>query len=109
MKISQDIDIRTIDGVKVDMLAGETVEVVMGGFSLLDLSLRSANYTTSFELPRTPANESIFEFASETTRYNRPNIPIFARLFQFLMVQLKDAKAANVSIEDTYFNSLWFN
>ena len=56
MKISQDIDIRTIDGVKVDMLAGETVEVVMGGFSLLDLSLRSANYTTSFKLPRTPAN-----------------------------------------------------
>jgi len=79
MKISQDIDIRTIDGRKFDMLAGETVEVVMGGFSLLDLSLRSANYTTSFKLPRTPANESIFEFASETTRYNRPNIHIFAR------------------------------
>ena len=79
MKISQDIEIRTVDGRKFDMLAGETVEVVMGGFSLLDLSLRSANYTTSFELPRTPANESIFEFASETTRYNRPNIPIFAR------------------------------
>lgn len=79
MKISQDIDIRTIDGIKVDMFAGEMVEVVMGGFSLLDLSLRSANYTTSFELPRTPVNERIFEFASETTRYNRPNIPIFAR------------------------------
>ena len=79
MKISQDIDIRTVDGVKVDMFAGETVEVVMGGFSLLDLSLRSANYTTSFKLPRTPVNERIFEFASETTRYNRPNIPIFAR------------------------------
>ena len=79
MKISQDIDIRTIDGIKFDMFAGETVEVVMGGFSLLDLSLRSANYTTSFKLPRTPTNESILEFASETTRYNRPNIPIFAR------------------------------
>ena len=48
MKISQDIEIRTVDGRKFDMLAGETVEMVMGGFSLLDLSLRSANYTTAF-------------------------------------------------------------
>ena len=79
MKISQDIEIRTIAGVKFDMLAGETVEVVMGGFSLLDLSLRSANYTTSFKLPRTPVNESILEFASETTRYNRPNVAVYVR------------------------------
>ena len=79
MKISQDIEIRTVDGRKFDMLAGETVEVVMGGFSLLDLSLRSASYTTAFKLPRTPTNESILEFASETTRYNRPDIAIFAR------------------------------
>jgi len=79
MKISQDIEIRTVDGRKFDMLAGETVEVVMGGFSLLDLSLRSASYTTAFQLPRTPTNESILEFASETTRYNRPDIEIFAR------------------------------
>ena len=79
MKISQDIEIRTIAGVKFDMLAGETVEVVMGGFSLLDLSLRSADYTTSFKLPRTPVNESILEFASETTRYNRPNVAVYIR------------------------------
>ena len=79
MRISQDIDIRTIDGIKVDMFAGETVEVAMGGFSLLDLSLRSANYTTSFKLPRTPTNESILEFASETTRYNRPNVAVYVR------------------------------
>ena len=43
MKISQDIEIRTIAGVKFDMMVGETVEVVMGGFSLIDLSLRSAD------------------------------------------------------------------
>ena len=79
MKISQDIEIRTIAGVKFDMLAGETVEVVMGGFSLLDLSLRSTGYTTSFKLPRTPVNESILEFASETTRYNRPNVAVYVR------------------------------
>ena len=79
MKISQDIEIRTIAGVKFDMLAGETVEVVMGGVSLLDLSLRSADYTTSFRLPRTPVNEGILEFASETTRYNRPNIAVYIR------------------------------
>ena len=79
MKISQDIEIRTIAGVKFDMLAGETVEVVMGGFSLLDLSLRSADYSTSFKLPRTPVNESILEFASETTRYNRPNVAVYVR------------------------------
>ena len=79
MKISQDIEIRTIDGRKFDMLAGETVEMVMGGFSLLDLSLRSASYTTAFKLPRTSTNESILEFASETTRYNRPKIDIYFR------------------------------
>lgn len=79
MKISQDIEIRTVDGRKFDMLAGETVEMVMGGFSLLDLSLRSASYTTAFKLPRTPTNESILEFASETTRYNRPKIDIYFR------------------------------
>ena len=79
MKISQDIEIRTIAGVKFDMMAGETVEVVMGAFSLLDLSLRSADYTTSFRLPRTPVNEGILEFASETTRYNRPNIAVYIR------------------------------
>ena len=79
MKISQDIEIRTIAGVKFDMMAGETVEVVMGGFSLLDLSLRSADYTTSFRLPRTPVNEGILAFASETTRYNRPNIAVYIR------------------------------
>ena len=79
MKISQDIEIRTIAGVKFDMMAGETVEVVMGGFSLLDLSLRYADYTTSFKLPRTPVNESILEFASETTRYNRPNVAVYVR------------------------------
>lgn len=79
MRISQDIEIRTVDGRKFDMLAGETVEMVMGGFSLLDLSLRSASYTTAFKLPRTPANESILEFASETTRYNRPKIDVYFR------------------------------
>lgn len=79
MKISQDIEIRTINGVKFDMMVGETVETVMGGFSLLDLSLRSADYTTSFRLPRTPVNQSILEFASETTRSNRPNIAISVR------------------------------
>ena len=79
MKISQDIEIRTTAGVKFDMFASETVEVVMGGFSLLDLSLRYANYTTSFKLPRTPTNEGILEFASETTRYNRPNVAVYVR------------------------------
>ena len=79
MKISQDIEIRTTAGVKFDMFASETVEFVMGGVSLLDLSLRSANYTTSFKLPRTPTNEGILEFASETTRYNRPNVAVYVR------------------------------
>ena len=79
MKISQDIEIRTTAGVKFDMFASETVEFVMGGVSLLDLSLRSTNYTTSFKLPRTPTNESILEFASETTRYNRPNVAVYVR------------------------------
>ena len=79
MKISQDIEIRTTAGMKFDMFASETVELVMGGVSLLDLSLRSTNYTTSFKLPRTPTNEGILEFASETTRYNRPNVAVYVR------------------------------
>ena len=79
MKISQDIEIRTIDGVKFDMMVGETVETVMGGFSLLELSQRSVGYTTSFRLPRTPVNQGILEFASETTRSNRPNVAVSVR------------------------------
>jgi hypothetical protein len=56
----------------------------MGGISLLNLADRTVSYTNSFKLPRTPTNEQIFEFASQPTRNNRPNIEVTIKkgLFQ---------------------------
>ena len=82
--MSQPISIYTTDGVRLDVLPEATIEVNMGGISLLDLSSRTATYTNSFSLPRTPINESVFEFASQPTRNNRPviNVLITKGLFQ---------------------------
>ena len=63
-----------------------------------------AGYTTGLE-----AGTWISIPYGSIKRYYDNNGKFLYDLFQFLMVQLKDAKAANVSIEDTYFNSLWFN
>lgn len=78
------LNITTDSGVRLDLNPKATIEVNMGGISLLDLSSRTATYTNSFKLPRTPNNELIFAFASQPTRNNRPviNVTITKGLFQ---------------------------
>lgn len=67
----QGIDLRTLAGQKIDLYADTSIEVVMGGFSLLSLDRRSTTYTTGFEVPRTPNNESLFGYISQPTRNNK--------------------------------------
>ena len=75
--MQQAIDIRRAsDGRRFDVYPNETIEVNMGGISLLKLADRTVSYTNSFKLPRTPNNEQIFEFASQPTRNNRPSIEV---------------------------------
>lgn len=74
--MSQTIDIRTLAGVKIDTFENETIEVVMGGFSLLTLDQRSTSYSNEFQLPRTPNNETIFAFISQPTRNNKVVIDV---------------------------------
>lgn len=70
------IDIRTLDGTRLDVYPTATIEVNMGGLSLLNLQDRTTTYTNSFKLPRTKTNESVFAFASQPTRNNRPSVDV---------------------------------
>jgi hypothetical protein len=75
--MQQAIDIRRAsDGRRFDVYPTETIEINMGGISLLNLADRPTTYTNSFKLPRTENNEQIFEFASQPTRNNRPSIEV---------------------------------
>jgi hypothetical protein len=78
------LSITTISGQRFDLYPNETIEVNMGGISLLNLADRTVSYTNSFKLPRTANNEAIFAFASHPTRNNRPsiNVVITKGLFQ---------------------------
>jgi hypothetical protein len=99
------INIITESGIRLDVSPTATIEVNMGGISLLDLSSRTATYTNSFDLPRTPTNESVFEFASQPTRNNRPSINVWITkgLFQ------RKAKLKVKSFEDSYKCSLSYD
>lgn len=70
------INITTLDGTRLDVYPTATIEVNMGGISLLNLQDRTATYTNSFKLPRTKTNEAVFGFASQPTRNNRPSIDV---------------------------------
>jgi hypothetical protein len=75
--MQQAIDIRRAsDGRRFDVYQNETIEVNMGGISLLNLADRTVSYTNSFKLPRTANNEQIFEFASQPTRNNLASIDV---------------------------------
>lgn len=75
--MQQTIDIRVkATGQRIDIYPNETIEVNMGGISLLNLADRTISYTNSFKIPRTPNNEQIFEFASQPTRSNRPSVEV---------------------------------
>jgi len=84
MRTSQDINIITASGVRLDTFTEETIEVVGGGVSLLDLGRRSDNFTSEFDMPRTPTNEIQFAFASQLSRTNKVAIPAYLQsgLFQ---------------------------
>ena len=63
-------------GQRLDVYPNETIELNMGGISLLNLADRTVSYTNSFKSPKTPNNEAIYEFASQPTRTNRPVIDV---------------------------------
>lgn len=107
------IEIRTLLGVRLDVYPTATVEVNMGGISLLNLQDRTATYTNSFKMPRTKTNEAVFEFASQPTRNNRPLIDViitkglFQRQAVLKVVDFGKDYSCSVSYSDNaYINSL---
>ena len=63
------INIITAAGTRLDVYPSATVEINMGGISLLSLANRTITYTNEFRLPRTPTNEKAFSFSSQLSRY----------------------------------------
>jgi hypothetical protein len=63
------INIITSAGTRLDVYPSTTVEINMGGISLLSLADRTITYTNEFRLPRTPTNEKAFSFSSQLSRY----------------------------------------
>lgn len=102
--MQQAIDIRTLDGQRFDVDPDATIELNMGGISLLNLQDRTASYTNNFKLPKTPNNDLIFEFAASFSRTNKPSIPVFISkgLFQ------KKATLKIVDVSKDYNCSLSF-
>lgn len=75
--MSQPINITTLSGVRLDVNPSATIELNMGGMSLLSLEDRVASYTNSFTLPRTPTNEREFAFISQPTRNNKAIMDVY--------------------------------
>jgi hypothetical protein len=63
------INIITAAGTRLDVYHSATMEINMGGISLLSLSNRTITYTNEFRLPRTPTNEAAFSFSSQLSHY----------------------------------------
>lgn len=74
--MQSDINIRTLTGDRIDISPNTSVELNMGGISLLSLEDRPIGYTNSFRLPRTPMNDKVFEFACLPNRSNRPKVDV---------------------------------
>ena len=68
------INIITKAGVRLDV--DVPIELVMGGMSMLDLTTRFVNRSTSFNMKRTPINEHEFGFSSNPRRYATPSIEV---------------------------------
>ena len=94
----QAINIYTLTGQRIDVMPNTTIEINMGGISLLNLQDRTATYSNSFTLPRTPNNEQIFAFASQPTRNNRPEIEVIIQKGLFS----KNARLKVLSFEGDY-------
>ena len=73
------IEITTLTGVRLDVYSKETIEIKMGGISLLSLSQRTVSYTNTFSLPSTPINNSVFEYCAFPERINKPIVTVWIR------------------------------
>lgn len=71
------IDIRTTSGIRLDVLENSTIELNMGGITLLDMANRTTTYTNQFNLPRTPTNDSIFGFSAVTQSLVKPVVNVY--------------------------------
>ena len=74
--MSQAIKLITDSGVILDLNKGQTIELNMGGISLLNLDIRSISYTNSFTLPKTATNEKQLKYCSAVNNNNIEDINI---------------------------------
>lgn len=63
-------------GNKLDVNQEETIEINMGGISLLNLQQRTYTHTNSFSLPRTPNNEAELGYIGLKQVYANPRIEV---------------------------------
>ena len=64
------------NGNKLDVNQEETIEINMGGISLLNLQQRTYTHTNSFSLPRTPNNEAELGYIGVKQVYATPSIEV---------------------------------
>ena len=64
------------NGNKLDVSPEETIEINMGGISLLNLQQRTYTHTNSFSLPRTPNNEKELGYIGLKQVYATPRIEV---------------------------------
>lgn len=64
------------NGNKLDVSQEETIEINMGGISLLNLQQRTYTHTNSFSLPRTPNNEAELGYIGVKQVYANPRVEV---------------------------------
>ena len=64
------------NGNKLDVNQDETIEINMGGISLLNLQQRTYTHTNSFSLPRTPNNEKELGYIGLKQVYANPRVEV---------------------------------
>ncbi len=64
------------NGNKLDVSQEETIEINMGGISLLNLQQRTYTHTNSFSLPRTPNNEKELGYIGLKQVYDTPRVEV---------------------------------
>ena len=64
------------NGNKLDVSQEETIEINMGGISLLNLQQRTYTHTNSFSLPRTPNNEAELGYIGLKQVYATPRVDV---------------------------------
>ena len=64
------------NGNKLDVSQEETIEINMGGISLLNLQQRTYTHTNNFSLPRTPNNEKELGYIGLKQVYDTPRVEV---------------------------------